>query len=244
MRHIIIGDIHSCFDELSALIDKICIRNDDQVISVGDLIHKGPFQSETLKLYTSISDYYVLGNHEEKQLRWEKHNRNEKNSGKPNPMKGVDGFIELREHFCFIKNNSKLYATFKSGNKDFLIVHGGIIPRIKSLPDQDPFVHSGRDKEFYFSMLRTRFVNEKGNFVSLGEETEKDYFWADKYDGRFGHAFFGHQPFMQDGPMHFDNATGLDLGCVYGNKLCAAIVEDGEVSYLTVDAREPYWNKD
>lgn len=51
--------------------------------------------------------------------------------------------------------------------------------------------------------------------------------WAWGYDGRFGHAYFGHQPFMLSEPARFPHATGLDLGCCLGGHLCAAILQPG-----------------
>ncbi len=70
---------------------------------------------------------------------------------------------------------------------------------------------------------------EKGSFVSLGEETADDPFWAEVYDGRFGHVYFGHNPFIgKELPVEFPHATGLDLGCVFGGRLAAAILERGK----------------
>ncbi len=56
-------------------------------------------------------------------------------------------------------------------------------------------------------------VHEQGEFLPLGEQTPKDPFWTEVYDGRFGHVYFGHQPFLLDTEPHvFPHATGLDLG--------------------------------
>jgi len=72
-------------------------------------------------------------------------------------------------------------------------------------------------------------VRPAGSFVSLGQETAEDPFWADVYDGRFGHVFFGHSPFKDaDTPVLFPHATGLDLGAVFGNKLAAVVLEAGK----------------
>lgn len=78
-----------------------------------------------------------------------------------------------------------------------------------------------------FAMVRS-VVRPVGEFVSLGEETDADPFWADVYDGRFGHVYFGHSPFtLCQEPVRFPHATGLDLGAVYGNYLAAVILEPG-----------------
>ena len=41
-----VGDIHGCYDELMALMEKVELQGNDRVISVGDLISKGPKSRE------------------------------------------------------------------------------------------------------------------------------------------------------------------------------------------------------
>lgn len=81
-----------------------------------------------------------------------------------------------------------------------------------------------------------RTVRPAGSFISLGEETPEDPFWADVYDGRFGTVFFGHSPFMSaQAPVEFAHAVGLDLGAVFGNRLAAAVLtQDGARSFVSV----------
>ena len=78
--------------------------------------------------------------------------------------------------------------------------------------------------------------------MPLGEETAADPFWATVYDGRFGHVYYGHTPYTgRTEPMHWDHATGIDLGCVHGGHLCAAVLEVGQAPrYVTVPARKKY----
>ena len=86
--------------------------------------------------------------------------------------------------------------------------------------------------------MRTRFIDaHTGHFISLGHEKPNDPYWADVYDGRFGHVIFGHQPFM-DGVKYFTNATGIDTGAVFGGTLTALIVnEDCSRQVVSVDSR-------
>jgi hypothetical protein len=85
-----------------------------------------------------------------------------------------------------------------------------------------------------------RQVRPAGSFISLGNETDEDPFWASVYDGRFGHVYFGHQPFM-DGVEHFDHATGLDTGAVFGGSLTAVVLEEGqERRFVSVPASGKY----
>ena len=85
-------------------------------------------------------------------------------------------------------------------------------------------------------------VKPKWSFIPLGEEGPKDPFWADVYDGRFGRVYFGHSPYPElSEPKQFKHATGLDLGCVFGGRLCAAVLELGkEWKHVSVPAIKKY----
>src|SRR5215203_7177481 len=64
-RRIVVGDIHGCYDELIALLEKIGIGDDDRIISVGDLITKGPKNKEVLELFMTDARFStVIGNHD------------------------------------------------------------------------------------------------------------------------------------------------------------------------------------
>ena len=49
-RHIIIGDVHGCLDELERLLRLADIGRDDVIVSVGDLVAKGPDSQGVLAL--------------------------------------------------------------------------------------------------------------------------------------------------------------------------------------------------
>ena len=74
MRHIIIGDIHGCLEELEALLHKTNATQADRIIFVGDLVDRGPDSAGVVKKVLSmIDDGYnivlVKGNHEDKWFR-------------------------------------------------------------------------------------------------------------------------------------------------------------------------------
>jgi diadenosine tetraphosphatase ApaH/serine/threonine PP2A family protein phosphatase len=80
-------------------------------------------------------------------------------------------------------------------------------------------------------------IKEKGTFLPWKSEGPEDVFWADVYDGKHGHVIFGHESFKDHGePKRFPHATGIDLGCVMGGKLCAAVLEEGkDLQFVMVD---------
>src|SRR6266850_1402667 len=64
-RTIVVGDIHGCYDELMALLEKVDVRDSDRVVSVGDLIAKGPKSREVLELFMTDARFStVIGNHD------------------------------------------------------------------------------------------------------------------------------------------------------------------------------------
>ena len=68
-RTIIIGDIHGCRDELEDLLDATGYVKGDRVISVGDMVVRGPDPAGTLALLRAIGALAVRGNHEDRVLR-------------------------------------------------------------------------------------------------------------------------------------------------------------------------------
>lgn len=253
-RLICIGDVHGCIDELRDLIFKTKLQPDDTLVFAGDLLHKGPDSGAVVKLVRHLSNFVdlhlVLGNHEEKHLRWIKHESLRKKTGKLNPMKHVEEYPDTQKQLCdldieFIQTKSKYYAQFNS----CIVVHGGIPPSIKDLPSHDEIANmSGSERKLYAQLLRTRYVDPKGFMVGLGDESQEDTFWADTYDGRFGFCLFGHQPFFVDEAQgwekvrHWDNAAALDYGCVHGGHLCAFIIDEANetVEIEQVKAKKTY----
>lgn len=74
--HYVIGDVHGCFDEMTALVNKIEEKDKDAVIIfVGDFIDRGPKVWDTLewmRAYITDDGKYqcILGNHEQMVIEW------------------------------------------------------------------------------------------------------------------------------------------------------------------------------
>jgi len=66
-RKIIIGDIHGYYDELIGLLNQICPPADDLLISVGDIVDRGPKSLQVIDFFQVRENAVVLtGNHERK----------------------------------------------------------------------------------------------------------------------------------------------------------------------------------
>lgn len=69
-RVIVVGDIHGCFDELQALLDKCEFSKRDLLVSVGDILDRGPNSFEVYNFFRNTNNALcVKGNHERKVLR-------------------------------------------------------------------------------------------------------------------------------------------------------------------------------
>ena len=242
-------------EELTALVDKLKIKDDDHLIFVGDLIDKGPSSAPVLWYVLGLQAQgvpitLVEGNHEEKHRRFRRHERRTRGTSEKNPMMRADEMREITkqlddEHIKFLE---EAVLWHKIPHLEVLVVHGGIPLRMKELPSAESWrsIDNSRQKERAASLLRLRYEDHSGNFVTLGKERPSDTFWAERYDGRFGHVFFGHEPNVEEkAPKQFDHATGLDTGCVYGNALTAAVFWPGatEPVYVSVKARKRYYKR-
>jgi hypothetical protein len=96
-------------------------------------------------------------------------------------------------------------------------VHAGVVPGI-------PFEE--QDKR---TLLRIRTVSANGE----AEETSTGVLWGSRYKGP-PHIVFGHNAARL--PQVHRWATGLDTSCVYGGRLTALVLAEGE--HVPRDPRE------
>ncbi|MFC8044924.1 metallophosphoesterase family protein [Nocardia sp. NPDC057353] len=69
-RTVIVGDIHGCHAELVELLAVAEVGPDDLLVSVGDLVDRGPAPAEVVRLFRERPNSLVLmGNHERKHVR-------------------------------------------------------------------------------------------------------------------------------------------------------------------------------
>jgi predicted phosphodiesterase len=245
-RLIIIGDIHGCIIELNELLDQLNLNSTDTIFFIGDLIDRGPDSVAVVKRCSDLSLNYniklILGNHEEKFLRYLHHIENK--TGQEKQMKGTDEFEALikgigKQEIDFLQS---AYYSFALKEEKITLLHGGTSTHVKfPFPETYSYLeHSPKKLKGIDLITKVRYLNPEGKFVSLNEETDADRYWAEVYDGSFGHIYFGHQPFIHDTPKEFAYATCLDTGCVFGGWLSATIIENENKSFISVKAKETY----
>jgi diadenosine tetraphosphatase ApaH/serine/threonine PP2A family protein phosphatase len=203
-RTIVIGDIHGCYDELVALLEKVSAGADDRIIAVGDLIVKGERNAEVLDFFMSDARCSsVLGNHDRALLRYWRGKKKKLNEQQHACRLALESGRERYEAYL-----ASLPLTLDLGAH--LVVHAGLRPGI-ALADQSP-----KD----LTELRT---------LEGKRSSPKGTPWYEVYDGAQT-VLFGHWP----GPTvrRGARAIGLDTGCVYGYELTAYIIETGEFAQV------------
>jgi serine/threonine protein phosphatase 1 len=71
-RTLAIGDVHGCYAQFDALLDKLALSSDDHLILLGDLIDRGPQSADVLKRTIRLTQSHhvttIKGNHEQMML--------------------------------------------------------------------------------------------------------------------------------------------------------------------------------
>ncbi len=245
MRQIFIGDVHGMLKELNNLITKLELKDDDTIIFVGDLLDKGPDSPGVVQRVRTLSTTHkvilVMGNHEDTHARYRGHTVNNpktaKNMAARKPALPIITAQLSPQDKKFL--DSAVYF-YRSPICDILVVHGGIPGDKRTIPNtvEEVAEMNSKKRNSLKKILRTRHIDlETGHFVGLGQEKPDDPFWAEVYDGRFGHVIFGHEAFL-DGVQYFDHATGIDTGAVFGGRLTALVMdEDCSRTVVSVESR-------
>ena len=211
-RTIVVGDIHGCYDELMKLLRKVKFKQSDRVVSVGDLVSKGPKVREVLDLFMTDKRFStVLGNHDLILRRcWNGENVELKPAHKDTHKK----LSRKRDKYLHFLNALPFVIDLDT----HLVVHAGLRPNVK--------LHSQTTGD----LTRIRVLGPD-------RESEEGTPWYHVYNGEKT-VIFGHWPAAE--PRRGPKAIGLDTGCVYGYSLTAYIIETDE--FVSVKAKNNYDN--
>lgn len=224
-RHVFIGDIHGCYDEVTALLARIGVTSDDQVVALGDMTRKGPAADRCLALWRDRNYLAVLGNNDAALLR---------RADRPAARWFADAADRkvLRDRELLDSMRAwPAYLDFPA--LGVVAVHGGI------LPNSDRFDPALAPPEVALELRRVRLdASGQWSAVSKREAGSRDPFWADVWRGD-RMIVYGHTP-RREAREH-PRALGLDTGCVYGGKLTGAVFHaPGQWKFVSVPARRRY----
>jgi serine/threonine protein phosphatase 1 len=184
-RTIIVGDIHGCYTELVELLDQIGAQPDDLLISVGDLVDRGPAPGEVVRLFRERPNSVALaGNHERKHVR------------------GIFSYaqeitrLQLADEYADTVDWMRTLPYYFE-NDDVRVVHAALVPGL-ALAEQREEILCGS----------TRGEKELAALFP-------DDYWHDHYtDAKpvvFGHHVTGREPLIRDGRI-FGLDTGACHG--------------------------------
>jgi protein phosphatase len=230
--YIIIGDVHGCYTELvKLLIATGCKEDGDifappenkQIIFTGDIIDKGPENKKCFYLVKEMVEknyaILVMGNHDDKLMRWAKGNNVKINHG----LEMTAPQFEEKEKgtiFNFLKDQPKYYY-----DGSLVVAHAywdDFILNIKK--ERDIKGHC-----FYGPTTGRRLEN--------GLPERIDWPSRRKVNKKSPIICYGHYPYKD---VRVINQTyGLDTGCVFGNKLSALIYPEMDV--IDVKAEKIYY---
>lgn len=210
-RTILIGDVHGCARELEQLISALQVTPSDRLICVGDLVCKGPENVRVLEwAMSTVNLTCLLGNHEARLLRYFQ-------NGLPATFeKPYDGDLiaQMGDRFARYMQFVQTWPVYVD-EPEFLAVHAGLDPRVKSLSEQR------------LENLTTIRLLEGLN------EPWYEHYHHEKL------VVFGH--WARREPVLRANAIGLDTGCVYGGELTALVLPERRL--VRVKAHREYQKK-
>ncbi|HUJ12769.1 MAG TPA: metallophosphoesterase [Thermoanaerobaculia bacterium] len=216
-RHIFFGDVHGCFDEVSELLSRLRVTDDDVVVATGDLTRKGPAADRCVELWRDRGYLTVLGNNDLKMIE---------RAGRWRSMLARRSDRVVLRRGDLIDEIARWPLVLDFAEPGVTVVHGGVMPD-GSCPRE--------------AALELRFVRRDGDgwrMVPKGKEKDGDRFWSEVWDGE-RIVIYGHTP--RERPKLDRRAIGLDTGCVYGGSLTAAVFESpGAWTLTSVRARRAY----
>jgi protein phosphatase len=238
----IIGDIHGCFDELIALLEKLGYSVTRQAaedgqpsfkvvppesrkaVFVGDLVDRGPGIADVLGLVMDmVADGNALcvpGNHEMKLMR---------------KLKGRDVRIThgLAESLTQLERRPPAFSERVVTFIDDLVSHyvlddGRLVVVHAGLPEAMQGRGSGKVRDFALYGDTTGETDEYGLPVR--------YPWAQDYRGK-AMVVYGHTPVPE--PEWLNRTICIDTGCVFGGRLTALRYPEKEL--VSVPAASTYY---
>ena len=229
-RTLFIGDVHGCCTELEELLGLLDLADGDRVVFVGDLIGRGPDSKGVLRQVERIGATSILGNHEHRLLVV----REARQKNAFGPRLGPD--------------HEALYASLD--DRDWAVLEGEL-PSLDIPEHGVRVVHAGVvpglpiDEHSIETLTRMRSLDEHGN----PSDRYRQIPWAATYHGP-PHIIFGHN--ARQGLQLFDDATGLDTGCVYGGSLTALALDEARTPprdfterracLVSVPSQDTYWD--
>lgn len=231
-RTFVVGDIHGCYSLLQRFLDYIKFDfQKDRLISVGDIIDRGPQNDECLDLFFEPWFHSVIGNHEElMQLASFGSDYLWKSNGGDWGLKHLTDFSNEKFHSVISKiPDLPQVLTVECESKKFHVLHAEFGLGKQKLTDSDLQDHKKLDKiahQFhiegpklqwcrhlfgwlYYSHLDTRTLKKYKGYL---RSSNADKFFSEN----LSHIYSGHT--ILQNPVTVKGQTCLDTGAYLGNR--------------------------
>jgi protein phosphatase len=232
----IIGDIHGCFDELTALLQSLGYQMTSDgapsarhpegrtAVFVGDLVDRGPKTPEVLELVMNMvrggAALAVPGNHDMKLLRKLRGKDVRITHGLAESLEQLDARTpEFRERVASFLDDLVSHYVLDDGK--LVVAHAGMKEQMQGRG-------SGKVREFALFGETTGETDEQGLPVR--------YNWAADYRGR-AIVVYGHTAVAE--PEWLNGTICIDTGCVFGGRLTALRYPEKEL--VSVPAAQMYY---
>jgi hypothetical protein len=214
MNTLVIGDIHGCYFELQALLDKAGLASGDKILAVGDIVDRGPETPEVLGFFQSTPGAQtIMGNHERKHVRGSRGEVKLAESQRISKIQLGEAYPETLHWMSELPLFLEL--------PEAVIVHGFLEPGV-ALLEQQPTVLCG---------------------TMSGEKRLKENYdrpWYELYDGERP-VIVGHKGYTSSNqPFNYrDRVFGLDTNCVTGNFLTGLLLPSFQI--ISIRSRGNLW---
>jgi protein phosphatase len=233
----IIGDVHGCYDELSALLAQIGYKIESgpdgpkvapphgrKAVFVGDLVDRGPKIPDVLRLVMRMVDegtaLCVPGNHDMKLMRKLKGRDVQMTHGLADSVQQLDKESpEFKQ--AVIKFLDDLVSHYVFDDGKLVVAHAGMKEEMQGRG-------SGKVRDFALYGETTGETDDYGLPVR--------YSWAAEYRGT-AIVVYGHTPLAE--PEWLNRTINIDTGCVFGGKLTALRYPEREL--VSVPALHTYY---
>lgn len=245
-RYIFVGDVHGCLDELKELLKLASFKKgEDYLVFAGDLVDRGPDPVGCVRLAMESEAVCVMGNHEEKHIRWRTWERRiAQGEAKKNPMRRFDE-KRMQEH-----------NALSEADIDYLMA----MPKLLRFMEGWLVVHAGfecngvpPDAQARDTVCRVRDVDSSGKMAADHKNPLNPVPgavpWATMWQGPesviYGHAVHDRANARVD--RHDGYACyGIDTGCVFGGAMTALVMPAGsppnfEPEFVQVQAKREHY---
>jgi len=238
-----IGDIHGCYSEFLALLEKLGYQSDEEglythpegrkLVSVGDVLSRGPNSIECLKFFISHVEkdlaFMVDSNHGWKIARWLDRRKVELAHGDELITAEFDHYEREHGKEASEELKEKVRSLLLSAPSNFVFTSNGVrvvVATHAGIRDHYIGKESKRIRDF------CRYGDTDG-FEENGKPVRKDWF----VNHRCGETIvWGHDPRPQ--PMVINNTINIDQGVVFGGRLTA--YRYPEKTFVAVEAQKDY----